>query len=90
MEKKNPLLAGLLNFFIWGAGYLYVGKKQSFGYGLILVAVLEHSPLLILGLGIVATYPYYFYLAGHLVLSSILAYDAYNMVIDLDPDHSIF
>lgn len=90
MEKKNPLLAGLINFFIWGGGYLYIGKKQTFGFGLILVAILEHSPLLILGLGIVATYPYYFYLGGHLVLSTILAYDAYNMAIDLDPNHPIF
>ena len=56
MEKKNPLLAGLINFFIWGGGYLYIGKKQTLGFGLIFVAILEHSPLLILGLGIVTTY----------------------------------
>ena len=84
MENKNPLLAGLINFFTWGGGYLYIGKKKIFGYGLILVAILEHSPLLILGMGIITEYPYYLYLAGHLVLSAILGYDAYSMANELD------
>jgi hypothetical protein len=83
MEKKNPLLAGLFNFLTWGGGYLYVGKKKTFGYGLILVAILEHSPLMILGLGIITTYPYFLYLAGHLVLSTLLAYDSYSIALDL-------
>jgi hypothetical protein len=89
-KKENPLLAGLINFFVWGAGYLYLWKKHSFGYGLLLVALLEHSPLMILGIGIIVEYPYYLYLVGHLVLSTILAYDAYFMAIDLDPNHSVF
>ena len=90
MEKISPLLVALINFFIWGGGYLYLGKKRILGYGLLIVAILEHSPLLILGLGIITTYPYYFYLAGHLVLSTILAYDAYSLATDIDPNHPIF
>jgi hypothetical protein len=90
MTIKNPLLAGLINFFIWGAGYLYINKKQSFGYGLILVAILEHLPLLTLGIGIIARYPYYLYLVGHLVLSTVLAYDSYSMAIELDPNYPFF
>jgi hypothetical protein len=90
MERKNPLLVGLINFFIWGGGYLYIGKKKTFGYGLLIVAILEHSPLLILGISVVTMFPYYLYLAGHLVLSIILAYDAYSMAIDLDPEYPVF
>ena len=89
MERKNPLLVGLINFFVWGGGYLYLGKKRTFAYGLLLVAILEHSPLLILGIGIISQYPYYFYLAGHLVFSTILAYDAYSMAIDIDSNHPL-
>ena len=89
LEKKNPLLVGFINFFIWGGSYLYIGKKRILGYGLLIVAILEHSPLLILGLGVITVYPYYLYLAGHLVLSTILAYDAYSLAIDLDSNTSI-
>ena len=89
LEKKNPLLVGLINFFIWGGGYLYMGKKRTLGYGLLIVAILEHSPLLILGGGVITVYPYSLYLAGHLVLSTILAYDAYSIAIDLDSSPSI-
>ncbi len=89
MANKNPLLVGILNFFIWGSGYLYIGQKKTLGYGLLLVAVLEHSPLLILGLSIIAQYPYYLYLSGHLVLSTILAYDAYSMALELEPGYPV-
>ena len=27
-EIKKPWLAALLNFVLWGLGYLYVGKKR--------------------------------------------------------------
>ena len=28
---KNPTIAAILNFFLSGAGYLYLGKKRAFG-----------------------------------------------------------
>ena len=74
----NPWIPTILNFFIWGSGYIYNGKRKIFGAGLILVAVLEHSPLLVLGLNFVLSYPYYLYLLGHLLISTLFAYDAYN------------
>ncbi len=80
INEKNPLIAALLNFFIWGSGYLYIGNNPVFGYGLILVAIFEHSPVLITGIGLIFTYPFYIYVVGHLILSIILAYDAYNSI----------
>lgn len=35
--KKNPWIAAVLNLVITGAGYIYVGKRVSFG-ALLLVA----------------------------------------------------
>ena len=35
MDKK-PWLAALLNFFFYGAGYLYLGRKKGLGIGLII------------------------------------------------------
>ena len=79
----NPWIPTILNFFIWGSGYIYNGKRKIFGTGLILVAVLEHSPLLVLGLNFVLSYPYYLYLLGHLLISTLFAYDAYNEALSL-------
>jgi hypothetical protein len=77
----NPWIPTILNFFIWGSGYIYNRKRKIFGTGLILVAVLEHSPLLILGLNFVLSHPYYLYLLGHLLILTLFAYDAYIEVI---------
>ena len=37
---KDPLIAALLNFFLIGLGYLYVGKRVWFGIGLIVWNIL--------------------------------------------------
>jgi hypothetical protein len=81
-RSANPWIPALLNFFIWGGGYIYNGKRKTFGAGLIAVAILEHSPLLVLGLNFVLSYPYYLYLLGHLLISTLFAYDAYNEARD--------
>ena len=35
-NKKSPKLAAILNFFIWGLGYLYLGKRTTFGILLVI------------------------------------------------------
>jgi hypothetical protein len=87
--KRNPLVAALINFFFWGGDYIYLGKRTTFGYGLLLVEILEHNPLLVLGLGIITKYPYYFYVIGHLLLCTLFAWDAYNMSLEVNPNFSI-
>lgn len=39
-QKKNPWIAALLNFLFYGAGYLYIGKKKTFGISLIIVVMI--------------------------------------------------
>ena len=29
--RKNPVVAAVLNFFFWGGGTMYVGKRMGFG-----------------------------------------------------------
>ena len=31
-RKRNPLISGILNFILPGAGYLYIGKRKTFAY----------------------------------------------------------
>ncbi len=38
---KKPWLAALLNFFFWGMGYVYVGKRIAFGILIFLVGLIE-------------------------------------------------
>ena len=38
-KSKSPLLAGLLNFIFLGGGYLYLGKRKTFGWIMLLAAV---------------------------------------------------
>jgi hypothetical protein len=37
--KKNPWVAAILNLFLLGLGYVYVGKRVAFGVGLVLWSV---------------------------------------------------
>lgn len=38
---KKPWLAAVLNFFFYGVGYLYVGKRVLFGILLLIVGIVE-------------------------------------------------
>jgi hypothetical protein len=77
-DSRNPWISAVLNFFLWGGGYIYNGSRKTFGLGLLVVEILEHSPLMVLGLDFVLTYPFFLYLFGHLLISALFAYDAYT------------
>jgi len=38
-KYKSSLLAGLLNFIFLGAGYIYLGKRRTFGWIMLFAAV---------------------------------------------------
>lgn len=38
-QHKSPMLAGILNFLFFGAGYIYLGKRRIFGWIMLLAAV---------------------------------------------------
>ena len=35
---KNPIVAAILNFFLMGAGTLYIGKRKALGIGMTIAA----------------------------------------------------
>ena len=38
-HNKSPILAGILNLIFFGAGYIYLGKRKTFGWIMLLAAV---------------------------------------------------
>ena len=39
LDYKSPWIAAILNFFFWGIGYFYVGKKKFLGVIMFLIQV---------------------------------------------------
>lgn len=76
---KNSLVAALLNFVLWGSGYLYRGERKNLGLGWLVAYIFAHLPIYYLGLNF-----YYTQAAGilmllaHTTISLLLAYDVYK------------
>ena len=49
MEKKNPLLAGLLNMLVPGSGYLYVGQDRGRFIKTLLVGIAAIAASIVVG-----------------------------------------
>ncbi|MEA1937121.1 MAG: hypothetical protein U9N04_03345 [Patescibacteria group bacterium] len=45
MDNKNPFTAALINFFFWGLGYVYCGKRTVFGRFVFAGFIFVHLPL---------------------------------------------
>lgn len=78
---KNPWVAALLNFFVPGLGYLYVGrgKRTWFSLGLTI------SSILVIAYGVKtgsATLPSFAF-TGSLVAMLAFAWDAYKDALEL-------
>lgn len=73
------LVAAILNFVIWGSGYLYKRERSTLGWLLLLGYVLVHWYWLSIGI-ITAwtTMPGIIAVIGHLLISAGLAYDVYR------------
>ncbi len=37
-QHKSPILTGILNFLFFGAGYIYLGKRKTFGWMMLFAA----------------------------------------------------
>jgi hypothetical protein len=76
-------VAAILNFYIWGLGYLYIGKRRGFGILLLLGFAFPVLDLLyppeslppLTGIRLVS-------IAGYLILSLAFAYDAYRLAAE--------
>ncbi len=80
MEKKNPYVAAVLNFLLFGGGTIYVGKRVGLGVALMLGGLaaqaveIKVSP--VLDNSIPALWP--FLLGGIVVMKLGLAVDGYR------------
>lgn len=78
--KKNPVLAAVLNFFLFGGGTIYVGKRTALGLALMVggtaaqVVEIKVSPLV--DNSIPALWP--FLLGGLVIMKLALAADGYR------------
>ncbi len=75
---KSGAIAAVLNFIIWGLGYLYLGKKTTFGVILVLGNVITLFSLAFPPGGGSPGYDT-FQALGLLVASLAFAYDASQM-----------
>ena len=85
IQKKNSILAALLNFFLFGIGYLYLGYKKVLGIQTILFVVIAFFVYVIIGV--------FTFGLLELVLGLVLAYDGYEKaegkkgILDTEPEY---
>ena len=70
-QSKNPLVAAILNFILYGLGYVYVGKRVGFGIGLLLSSILLYWGVSIGDLPPVV-------LIDGIIMAFLFAYDGYK------------
>ena len=74
--NKNPWIAAVLNFFLMGAGTLYIGNRKLTGIGLTLAALILTYVELQLQTAAPSLFPLMF--AAVFVANTVLAIDGYN------------
>ena len=76
--KKNPWIAAILNFLLYGAGYAYIGKKKGFGMALIFAWIILRTADIKFFLSVGAHPTWLILMAGLAILQLTFAIDAYN------------
>ncbi|MHA1719954.1 MAG: hypothetical protein ACTSWX_06400 [Promethearchaeota archaeon] len=76
--EKSLWIAFILNFFLWGSGYIYLKKRQFLGIGLLVAEILMHISWIYLGFNAIFGIPGIYNSIGMIILSLVLAYDAYK------------
>lgn len=75
----NKTLAAILNFIVWGIGYLYIGKRKPLGWLMLAGYLLVHYYVYAVGfMSFWTDVPGIFSFAGHIFISLGLAYDVYK------------
>lgn len=81
---KRPWLAALLNIFIWGLGYLYVGRRKTLGTVLFLSQVFLFLGRLLTPGNFTTTFEGASYGVMILIISIALGVDAYGQARKVD------
>jgi len=74
---KNPFTAAVINFFLWGLGYVYCGKRVVFGRLVFAGFAFVHLPLFY-GINWFEI-PGIFTFIGHIILSIAFAVDVIKL-----------
>jgi len=77
MNNKNPFTAAIINFFLWGLGYVYCGKRTVFGRLVFLGFMFIHLPLFYKANW--TEISEIFILIGHTILSIAFAIDVIKL-----------
>jgi hypothetical protein len=80
VTKKNPVVAAVLNFFLFGGGTIYVGRRRGFGLAMLLGGSLAQAIEIKLSPAFDGTIPtlWPFLLGGLVLMKLALAADGYR------------
>lgn len=78
--QKNPILAAVLNFFLFGGGTLYVGRRVGFGVALTVGGTAAQVAEILMSPAVYNVAPsiWPFLLGGLVIMKLALAQDAYR------------
>jgi len=78
---KSPILAGILNFLLYGIGYLYLGKRKVFGIVLFLGDVAFFAATGYAAIAQISISQTYVNInsIGFVIIGVALGYDAYQL-----------
>jgi hypothetical protein len=82
--KKSPILAAILNFFLFGAGTLYVGRRVPLGLGLTVGGTMAQAAEIIISPPVRNLAPsiWPLLISGLVIMKITLAIDAYREAKD--------
>jgi len=72
MKKKKAWLAGILNFLVWGVGYLYNGKRKVTGWLFVAAMVIGAFATSTIAMNDYASW------VSYVLFNFALGYDAYT------------
>ena len=80
MNRKHPLVAALLNFFLFGAGTLYVGRRRGFGLAMLVGGTVAQTAEIAVSPAFTNAIPsqWPFLLAGLVLMKLVLAVDGWR------------
>lgn len=85
MQRKEPIIAAVLNFFLFGIGYIYLGYRRVMGISTILFVILVLIVYILLGLFTFGLLEF--------VVGIVLGYDGYvkakgeRGILGTDPEY---
>jgi len=80
VKANRAYVAAILNFFVWGLGYLYIGRRNSFSFLIVLGYVITLIPLFVpMGTASLSLDYQVVSGVGYLILDFAFAYDAYRL-----------